>query len=452
VADLTSIFTTKTGTVTVTITDTNAAANVSVLGMSDIVYEFDLVPDKPSIDAITAQYNAVDISFYLYDEQGNDLYDRLSAATENIVTITVNHFNGETSYYRFKHTSKDVTVNELKKEVKVKCAPYRPPFTVGDVFANINYAADLLNFRRSDDTPALQSYQAMSVGRFVNRVLSEAYPGTCNFAPSANYAGLANIFTPPLMTVNTFEDFNSANIATYAGANAFVIVNIHSALGFPEVTLQNGTNVLPEDVPALDVVTSLAVAEGSIIGTGVNPFYRYRFRTTNPVTINYFDLLDLNYTRAYNGLRYYFSELNNPGYVSTGTDRNLPNMQNTNSNIPYDQTAARFISFVWQPAFPFLSKGKVGTGSVNVDGDIQPGPDMDRAYKLAGDFAYFTVLAGDSPSTITGKIRGYTKLKPYEPIEFGADVPARYQGKTFRPTFLSYNLVSDEITFKAYEI
>jgi hypothetical protein len=53
---------------------------------------------------------------------------------------------------------------------------------------------------------------------------------------------------------------------------------------------------------------------------------------------------------------------------------------------------------------------------------------------------------------ISGAIKGCTKLKPQQTMVFDSSVPARYQGKTFRPTYLSYNFVSDIIRFAAYQI
>jgi hypothetical protein len=307
-----------------------------------------------------------------------------------------------------------------------------------------------MTYRRNyvNNTPV--NYNCVSVSRFINRTLSELSPGTPNVISNRK------IFSPELTTY-IFQEFDPSTLSTVNGNAAFVLVNITNSQGFKQVPLQNGTLINPENYPAIDIVAQLAATEGCIVGSGVNPFYRPRINATASVTIAYQQCIDLSYQQAFNAFKYFFegfqaTRLNSN--VDPAQDRQMPQIQNTSINVGLNPSATKAATFVFETAYPFLSTGTVlNTTTVNVNGQLAP-TNLNSTLEMitAGGRNYFYSLAQNDTAMISGTIRGVTRLKPYETIVFGSDAPTRYQGITFRPTYLSYNLKTDEVKFKAYSI
>lgn len=442
--NLTSSFSTKSGLVTVTITDAEANATFRMLDLGEIKYEFDLTPDTLNIDRVVAIFSTVEFSLHLYDGNGNDLYDRLVNTTSNKVKIEIDFYNGTSGLFQFTHLPSDVTIDEVSQIVKLKCKPFQPTTTMGEFFANANYSADRMTFEKESANPLfVYQYQCVSAGKFIERILSEISPATTNVQSADS--------NESQMSTYVFQNFTSSNWVD--NTNAFVIVNIHSADNFINVRLTNGQSVYPEQVPAIDVLKALAVNEGSIIGVGIENFYRNRINS-QAVSLSYSDTLELSFRQGFQAIQYIFQDLRrqrlNP---DAGFLRELPNLTNSNVNVALNPDAQKFVQFVFTPGYPFLSKGRVDTAGNLINGDSVVGDSvMENVITNTGTQAYRKSFPASGNFVIDGVIRGCAKLKPFEAIEFDSTVPARYQGKVFRPTYLSYNFLSDEIKFKAYEI
>jgi hypothetical protein len=440
--NLVSTFTTKSGAVTVTITDAGADTTFRMLDLGEIKYEFDLTPDTLNIDRVVAIFSTVEFSLHLYDGNGNDLYDRLVNTTSNKVKIEIDFYNGTSGLFQFTHLPSDVTIDEVSQIVKLKCKPFQPTTTMGQFFANANYAADIMPFEKQAADLSRPLYNCVSSGRFIQRILSEISPALTNVqSADSNDARMSQYI---------FENFDDT---TYVdNTNAFVIVNIHSADNFSNVTLTNGQSVVPENVPAMDVLRAMAVNEGSIVGVGIENFYRYRINS-EAVSLSYSDTLELSFRQGFQAVQYIFQSVQRQILQPTvGAVKQLPNLVNSNVNVPLNPDAQKFVQFIFTPAYPFLSKGRVDTvGFINGDSVVGSGV-MENTITNAGTQAYRKAFPASGNFIIEGVIRGCAKLKPFEAIEFDSTVPSRYQGKTFRPTYLSYNFLSDEIKFKAYEI
>jgi len=447
-ANVTGTYRGASASVTVTISDSGSAQTMQITDFGDIVFEFDITPDQPQIDRIIAMYSTVSVSVFQYDNFGNDLFDRFSTGATRSVLITIAFYNGETAYFRYELTNQSVTVNDLQKIVTLKLQPYRLPTTMGEFFANISYTDDILTYRRNRADGTIITYNAVAPGRFIKRILGELVPQTAVQFESNDYLVGSG------MTQFVFQDFDKTNTTALANQNCFVLVNIVNSLGFPDVTLTNGTNVAPENTPAYQVMLELAAAEGCMIGTGWSGFYRPRINTAS-TTINYSDLTDLAFVQGFNAIQYTFMNINKPSYVSTGSDRQLPAYEyGYLGPVAYNPSATKFARFEFQPGFPFLSTGQIQIGATNVNGQIRPtstNSTVELAFAGLNNYAN-AFGAPDGTYFISGTIKGLSKLKPYEAIAFGSDVPARYQSRTFRPTFLSYSVKSDLIRFKAYQI
>jgi len=443
-ANLTGFFVSPAANVNVTITDAHAAATMRIAELSNIKYEFDLTPDTLEINRLAAMYATIDVSILLYDSNGNDLYDRLINTTNNPVTVTANLHDGTTAYFKFTHAPADVTIDEQQKIVKVKCKPYTTASTMAQVFANANYSGDIMTYQKlaADDLTAY-TYQCMAAGRFINRVMSELSPASVNVQSAES-----NLAT---MSQYIFEDFDNGSWTN--DENVYVVVNVHSAQNFTNVTLANGTSSVPQNVPAFDTLKGMALLEGSIVGVGFDNFYRHRNNATAQ-TLSYSDCIDLSFKQGYQALQYIFEQVIerklNP---TSGLLRELPNLNQANITVSLNPNADKYANFVLSPAYPFLSIGKVNTASAFINGDGMPTDGtMEYAAVNAGATAYQKSFPASGNYIIQGKVRGISKMKPFTAIEFDSTVPERYQNKTFRSTYLSYDLYADQVEFKAYEI
>ncbi len=450
-ADVTGTFKTSAGTFTVAITDSFAAATAQVVDIGDIVYEFDITPDQTSISQIVALYSAVDIKLYLYDQFGNDLYDRFTNTTVNPVLITANFYDGTVGYYRFQHEPKDVTIDELTKIVTLKCQPWKLPTTMLDYFTNANYTANFVTYRNRATNGTAITYTAVSVGRFIFDILGELNAGTPTVTSSPTVTAI------PARTPRTFEIFTPSNLTNVNNNVGAVLVNVQ---GLRDT---NGTAINLAVIPAINVLAELAAAEGSIVGSGINPFYKWRLYSDEQKTLNYNELIDLKYQQTYQPLQFVFEVITNPKINTAATNINLPKYSASEDFLAVmNRQATKSLTLNLQPGYPMLSIGLISnTAAANVNGDpIVSTDSMDITF--AGVQSYVSVFGGldslfdgsssTSQKVVEGRVKGITRLAPYDTIVFGSDVPARYQNVNFRPTYLSYSFKADEIKFKAYSI
>jgi hypothetical protein len=70
-------FKSKTGRIRVEVLDGGQPTTVEIDELGSLKYEFDLIPDKPEVDAVQALYNKIDISIFQYSHYKEDLYERL---------------------------------------------------------------------------------------------------------------------------------------------------------------------------------------------------------------------------------------------------------------------------------------------------------------------------------------------------------------------------------------
>jgi len=439
-ATVTGTFNTFAGLVTVAITDAvSGNATMEMVEIGDIVYEFDLTPDALSIDRIYAIYNAIDISVLLYDKTGADLYDRFTLTTETrTVLMTVNLHNGESGVFKFQFTPNEVRLDERSRIVTLKCLPFQPMTTIGDIFTGLS-AGESFTFRFNSI-----DYTAISVGRFIQKALSEFTSETNIFD-----ASLTNDLT---MTPDLYEDFDNGDLVALNSLLCLVIVNLTTSGGFPDVTLSNGNVVNPEDVPAIELLKDLAAFEGSIIGVGWKNFYRYRDDTTT-ITLSYNDCIELRFEPRYQALQFITERIPYTGY--SGQFPNFSQIDNIERTESLVLNASKNVVLSKYPAFPFLNKGLID-GIVNnrVDGDYTGFANKDIEQKIVdnGVAVYQKALPATGNFVIDAVIRGVDKIKPYDAITFDTSVPARYQGKTFRVSYLSYDFNNDLIKIKAYEL
>ncbi len=448
-ANLTGFFRSPAANVNVTFTDSSAAASCGITDLSKLVFEFDLVPDALEINRLSVLYNAVDISMYQYDSQGNDIYDRLVSSTSVPIQITANFWNGTVGRYQFRCTPSDIIVDELNKIVKVKARPALPSVTVGQVFANAE-ATDRFAYARTiaGAPPTIdKQFVCMSAGRFIRRALEEfdtVLNASVTPAPKTNNGFYGSY---------VFDDFGVEAFTANFAYTAFVVVNVNSTT-IASVTLANGTALAPENVPALEVMKSLAALEGSLFGQATNTFYEYKLTTSN-VTLSYSDTIDLKFEQGYEALQYIFEGIQSEWLNDVESLTNSSITRNLNPD------AFKFARILINSQQPFLQKGQIvnavtGSYGINViDADFNDTTPINANIELnlvnVGAAAYAKSLPSGGIK-IAGRVRGITKMPPNRSINFDSSVPDRYQNKTFRPTYLSYDFKTDEVEFKAYEI
>jgi hypothetical protein len=117
---ITGQFTSKTGVVQVQILDGGDSASVEIDEVGKIKYEFDLVPDKPEVDAVQALYNKVDISIFQYSHTKEDLYERLRRELISQRGLGVNLIvDGDT--FSFFIQLNDISLSEADRIIEMEC-------------------------------------------------------------------------------------------------------------------------------------------------------------------------------------------------------------------------------------------------------------------------------------------------------------------------------------------
>jgi hypothetical protein len=332
---------------------------------------------------------------------------------------------------------------------------------MGQYFSNVNYANDFTTFGRSRADATFVQYPAVTPGRFIQRILKEITPAQTPNVVSGEYVNIGFNATPEL-----FDNLDKFEINTYVGSLCFGLVNVSNTLGFPNVVLANGAEVYPENVPAYDVMVQLAFTEGAIVGAGFESFYQPRTNWINgtsiqpPINLSYAEMVDLKFTQNFTAYRRVNTNITTPAYVSTGSNRQLPVLPNTATvTANGDANANKDVVFEFKPAFPHLSVGVITNNAVftqtgiNGDSPIITAINTTTVLTIAGLGNYERVFLQPLNSLmIEGTVYGFNSIKPYNAIQFDSDAPARYVGKVFRPTYLSYSFNRNEVRFKAYQL
>ena len=235
---------------------------------------------------------------------------------------------------------------------------------------------------------------------------------------------------------------------------------------------QNGTSILmPADYPAgaLDYdlfdkapddfsvattrVKQYALGESAIVGNMLGyGFYVPRFDKSSdlgvPITSD--DIGDLGMDINFKHVRFYDFEAEHTDLISvkTGVPSNSTEVIYSLGDIdvsvfypkPEHQATAAFNSLTSAFETPGIY--------TNYPGNFES--DLILSFKKIFRISQ-SASSVDAGTYISGTIFGVNKLKPYQYLEIPSGVHPLVDNKDFRPSYLKYDLVRDEIKFEAYE-
>jgi hypothetical protein len=271
-------------------------------------------------------------------------------------------------------------------------------------------------------------------------------------------------------------------------------------LRYDNVTLGVSTLISPNQKPALDVLKELAGIEGSIFGSGFSRnFYINRLNDTQtPVSIDYDKVISasLKRTNLYLGTsivsqlssyniqpeqskrikiaffdrtyRFRADATEDPFGIYPAAspivrpDNNqLPIMARQTSVSRGNPRASKELRIELAPAYPLLSKARLRPATParsiarRFEGDISGLPSdnaLESALTASGLRNYLRALNSvDGDFVVELQIKGAFSIKPYETFTL-SNAPTRYQGKVYRVSQVSYDLVGDIIKLKGYKI
>jgi hypothetical protein len=271
-------------------------------------------------------------------------------------------------------------------------------------------------------------------------------------------------------------------------------------LRYDNVTLGVSTLISPNQKPALDVLKELAGIEGSIFGSGFSRnFYINRLNDTQtPVSIDYDKVISasLKRTNLYLGTsivsqlssyniqpeqskrikiaffdrtyRFRADATEDPFGIYPAAspivrpDNNqLPIMARQTSVSRGNPRASKELRIELAPAYPLLSKARLRPATParsiarRFEGDISGLPSdnaLESALTASGLRNYLRALNSvDGDFVVELQIKGAFSIKPYQTFTL-SNAPTRYQGKVYRVSQVSYDLVGDIIKVKGYKI
>ncbi len=133
-----SSFDTKTGRISFEFDDGGSVSTAQILSVGSLNYEYDQTPDSTTIDRTMAVYSFIQVSMMQYDDIGEDLWERLTAATlvqEVAVLMNIATWDNESYDFPMKIRITDISLNERNRNITLRLLPNTNlTVTAGEVF------------------------------------------------------------------------------------------------------------------------------------------------------------------------------------------------------------------------------------------------------------------------------------------------------------------------------
>lgn len=206
----------KAGVIAVNIIDGGDNEPVEITGISNLKYEFDLVPDQPEITAVQALYQKIDIEIFQHGYSNVDLYERL---VDNIVANGSARVNLYVDSYKFSFfiNVNDIELKDIDRVIKIECRVlYDDTTTVLDVFDNIPNS--LIEEFMPDSAVPNEVLQSTGVLDWVDQAMKEVFLNTYPSIVLSSETGLG-------------PDYNRTNYTSIEGDQnnervGFIMANI----------------------------------------------------------------------------------------------------------------------------------------------------------------------------------------------------------------------------------
>ena len=192
---ITGQFTSKTGLIKVDILDDGTDLSVELDDIGKIKYKYDLVPDKPEIDAVQSLYNKVDISIFQYSYDETDIYNRLRTYLLQNGAVGVN-LTVDGDIFRFLVQLNDISLKEADRVIKMDCrVRYDPNATVLGVFNAIESDdATLLKTFLPDPDNADETLECTGVADWIEYAMKNVFLNDYDAQILSSKSGLSELY------------------------------------------------------------------------------------------------------------------------------------------------------------------------------------------------------------------------------------------------------------------
>jgi hypothetical protein len=413
-------------------------ASAHLTSVGSIKYVFDITPDSVVIDRLMAVYSKMDCSWGLYATDGQDLYDLFSAIVGKAdVTVTVATWAGESFVFPFSLEAKDVSLDERTQIIKTSFGVgVDDGVTVGDVWADIvaNHSAEIFEFHHSMGSGKV--FDAIGTSRWMQSAMKLIFGLTATEFQSYPYDVIADPFR-----FNFVYDYVDPTDAANDQRRGYVCINVAG---------KNVDGQPANDIPAIQVLLSMAGHEGGVFGAGFNKaFYSNRaVDYATPVSVKFDDVIELGFQKNFTS----FSSvaLGTINKVMDGSPPHYPNLVTFTDTRQYNPTAEKAVSLRLNAGFPVMNAGLIEYSIPGVISD-QITPVVSEAL-FVSHIPYRLAFPVEGALKINATLYGWGKVKPWELIEFDSTCPARYQGKTFRISDVTYDFIKAQTKITAYEV
>ena len=202
---ITGSFTSKVGEIEVKIIDGGASVDAEITDIGNLVYEYDLLPDGPEVDAVQVLYNKISISISQYSHTKVDLYDRLLANVVSEQGVKVELVaDGDT--FPFFIQLQDIELSEVERVITLDCRVlYDESVTVLEVFDAIEADAPALLKTYVQDLSDAEELECVGVLDWIKYALNKLFLNDYD-----NIAHSVDTGLPPAFTPKNYVSFASA--------------------------------------------------------------------------------------------------------------------------------------------------------------------------------------------------------------------------------------------------
>lgn len=402
------------------------------LSVGKISYEFDLVEDVEEAKSIGMIMGDCSLTVHDVASDGSSIYELLSddnvayglsnALVNYTVTLELTTPSASTYTFHYYFTKPDVETDDLKRTTKIKLKTFSTTKALvsdyfnGDVFYSNGVAITT--------GVGANAYDAV-----------EATPTKGNKVVLA-----ADFLRDILQTVNsnyTFvldsEDDTLVLSSQASSGNTYALIADDSER--PSGVSLDLTFV-DSSSQCFEVVGVMAALEGAIYGSGFNTnFFVNRLSTSNSVSISQDDVGELKVAQS---IRQW--------------DEISVNYRNSEiSTLNFYVPGSKSFSYYMTPPTSSDSVNSCYIGNFNGSSFTATAPYITHDVNVASN-AYSFSLGATGESKIELTVFGVDKIKPHQVFSLDSSFRSRYQGRTFRPTSLEYDLENDEIYIEAYQV
>lgn len=406
---------------------------IDVIDIGTLEVDYDFVEEVGDINDF--KINVSEFEFELRDLAKNPnnfaQVDLVSAMINDLDTydliVVKLTFNNRSDYYfstrsqtEFSYTDRRVKISG-KNPLLYGVQPYGVTWTDSLIGKEINV--------RSVDSNQNTFLETQS--HFLAKDIIQSYVKILSVNPIEVYS--SNVYTQ-----------NASTYSTISSGDVDVIVSLVDAVDYAQAT---------------NFVKGAALCDCAIIGNILGySFYVGRYSSEYSTLLGASDFLKLDVDYDFKNVRLFDIEIayGNPGEIGNynpfpliSVTKNINDLGRNDINVTFDTglVGSRF----------GVAANEGGTVLLNYPDLNDPGEvgynNIDfNTYKNTVVDSYTAMFRIGSGIKISGEIAGLESLLPYEIFKVSSGVHPLIDNKSFRPSYLKYNLKDDIVEFEAYEL